>query len=560
MKILNMLFILFFSHTLMAENTKPIKSKPNKATVFLYGAELTHTETIPLLSGTNEIVVEGISPQADESSISAYFKGALVIDTRKQVKYPESPKTLELDAKYNTTIHDIQDSLKWLSFDLKDIDNKILALGKEKNLLLNNRLMRGEFIRDSIPLLEASLNLMRSRLMNIDESLLALEKKQYKLQTLYSKLEERLNYFQVLVNQNLNGFTINQYKATYQIIVTIEAEAAMTGALVLKYYVSSAGWVPKYDINAGSTSEKLELIYRGQVYQNTQIDWSNISLTLSTSNPNQGNTKPVLTTWNLFYGYPNSYPSFQYNNQKGAPQNYNMIQRPSIKSKNLQEDVSADMSEVKSAEPVFTVSENMMRAEYVIKTKYSIESDNKAHNVIINKEDIPVTYAFMAVPKLDNNAFLMGKIINWEDLNLLPAAARIYFDDSYIGVTAIDPNTVKDTLYLDLGRDKSITIKRQNLKEKCKEQVIGDDRIVTKTVEITIRNTKSMEIAFELEDQIPITADNTIKIELLKSDGAIHNDLTGKLTWKLKIKPKETKRVVFSFEVRYPKDKVIGAL
>lgn len=560
MKKLSLIFILFFSLSMQAEVSKSIKSKPNKATVFLYGAELTHTESIALIAGTNEVVIEGISPLADETSISAYFKGALVIDTRKEQRYPESPKTMELDAKYNTFIHDIEDSLQWLAFDMKDVENKTIALEKEKYLLLNNRLMRGEFLRDSIPLLKASLELMRSKLINIDEELLALEKKQYKYQKLQTKLEERLNYYQLLVSQNMNGFTINQYKPINQIVVTIEAEAPIAGSLVLKYFINAAGWIPKYDINAGSNSEKLELIYRGQVYQNSQLDWSNISLTLSTSNPTQGNTKPILSTWNLFFGYPNSYPSYQYDYKKQPAQNYNLIQRPQIQSKSIQEDNSGDMAEVKSLEPVFTMSENMMRVEYVIKTKYSIASDNKAHNVIINKEEIPVTYAFMAVPKLDNNAFLMGKITNWEDLNLLPAAARIYFDDSYIGVTTVDPNTVKDTLYLDLGRDKSITIKRQNLKEKCKEQVIGDDKIVTKTIEITIRNTKAIDIAFELEDQIPITSDPSIKIELIKSDGAILNELTGKLTWKLRLKSKETKRIVFSFEVKYPKDKVIGAL
>lgn len=560
MKHLILIIAVFTAWSIQAELPKAIKSKADMATVYLYGAELTHNEYINLVAGTNEVVLEGISPMADEASISAYFKGALVIDTRKEVKYPESPKTMEVDARYNTYIHDIEDSLQWLAFDQKDVSNKKEALAKEKYLLLNNRLMRGEYLKDSIPLLKASLDLMHTRLLTIDEELLALEKREYKYSKLQAKLEERLNYYQLLVDQNANGLldVTQQYKAINQIIVTIEAEAAVSGNLAVKYYVSSAGWLPKYDVNAGSSREKLELIYRAQVYQNTGIDWSNVALTLSTSNPSQGNTKPLLSTWNLFYGYPNSYSYYQ-NTDKKKMQNYNIIQRPSVQTKDVaNESQTDDFSE--APEPVFTVAENMLRAEYIIKTKYSIAADNKAHNVIINKEEVPVTYTFMAVPKMDNSAFLMGKITNWEDLNLLPATARIYFDDSYIGMTTVDPNTVRDTMYLDLGRDKSITIKRQNLKDKCKEQIIGDDKIVTKTIEITVRNTKTMDIAFELEDQIPITYDNTIRIELVKSDGASLNDLTGKLTWKMKLKPKETKKIVFSFEVKYPKDKVIGTL
>jgi uncharacterized protein (TIGR02231 family) len=154
----------------------------------------------------------------------------------------------------------------------------------------------------------------------------------------------------------------------------------------------------------------------------------------------------------------------------------------------------------------------------------------------------------------------MGKVVNWEDLNLIPGAAKIYFDDSYIGTTTIDPISTKDTLYINLGRDRSIIVKRQNVKEKCKEQLVGEFKMVSKTIEITVRNTKAIGLAFEIEDQIPITIDPAIKITLGDNDGAIYNEVTGKLTWKINIKPKDTKKIRFTYEVKYPKDKFIQGL
>lgn len=560
MKYLFLMAATLFSVAIGAEIKKPIKSKPDKATVFLTGVELTHTDFISLLPGNNEITIEGTSANADESSITAYFKGAMVIDTRKVQIYPETHKSFEMELKYNSIINRIKDSLEDLGFDMKGCSNKMSALDKEKQLLLNNSMMRGTFQKDSLALLKSSLDLIRGRLNDIDDEYLIQERKYAKLTKLKTALDERLNHYTNLLNQYQFGENVFSYKVINQIVVSVDAEKEMSGNLVVKYYDPSAGWMPKYDVNASATGEKLQLIYRGQVYQNTGIDWSNISLTLSTSNPAQGNTKPLLSVWNLFYGYPQTY-SYGLNKQNMGVQNYNYKAAPTLESKSLStDDVRAEIDATASVEPAFTVSENMMNVEYDIKSKYSIASDNKAHNVIVDKVDVPVTYTFMAVPKLDNNAFLMGKVSNWEDLNLLPAMARIYFDDSYVGNTVVNPNTVRDTLYLDLGRDKSIMIKRQNLKDKCKEQIIGDDKIITKTVEISIRNTKSMSIDFELEDQIPIAGDNTIKIELLKSDGAIYNELTGKLTWKLNIKSKDTKKVVFSYQVKHPKNKFIGAL
>jgi hypothetical protein len=75
-----------------------------------------------------------------------------------------------------------------------------------------------------------------------------------------------------------------------------------------------------------------------------------------------------------------------------------------------------------------------------------------------------------------------------------------------------------------------------------------------------VRNTKAIALDFEVEDQIPVASDNTIKVDLLNKDGAIYNELTGKLTWKITVKPKDSKKIVFSYEVRYPKGKYIGTL
>jgi uncharacterized protein (TIGR02231 family) len=287
---------------------------------------------------------------------------------------------------------------------------------------------------------------------------------------------------------------------------------------------------------------------------------------LSTSNPTVGNTKPILSEWNLVFGYPNSYTDNLYKKSK-TPNNYNYNTLPSksLKEQNIsmqdEESRGVDMNgNNNEIEQLFTVNGNLLRTEYEIKTKYNIQSDNKSHHVIINNIEVPVNLAYLAVPKLDQDAFLMGKISQWEDLNLIPAMARIYFDESYIGTTSVYPESLKDTLYVNLGRDKSIVIKRQNVKEKCKETILGEFKVVTKTIEITIRNTKSIALDFEIDDQIPVSKDPAIKVTLIDNDKAVYNEVTGKLTWAMNIKPKDIKKLRFSFEVKYPKDKVVAGL
>ncbi len=558
-------FILLASFAAVnAQSVKTIKPKPGKAIVYLTGAELSYYESLALVKGTNEIIVEGVSPYTDETSISAYFKGGLVIDTKKSLRYPDPPKNTSAN-KYALQIERISDSLEELDFLIKDCTNKQDALEKEKTLLLENRLIRGEYTKDSIDLLKASLDLLRTRLNNIYELELALERKLKNLYKLRSRLNERKTYYVLLQENGAKMVQPELYQPVHQIIVTIEAEQPVTGHLSLKYYVPNAGWMPAYEIQAASGKDKIQLVYRAQVYQNTGIDWKDIALVLSTSNPAVGNTKPTLSLWNLQYGYPQSY--LENANRKrsetrsgGVFYNTPQLNQNQVEDMRAADGTNSAAGAIEPQAPVFNVNDNFFRTEYEIKTKYSIEADNKAHNVIISNIEVPVYLAYLSVPKLDRDAFLMAKVANWEDLNLLPATAKIYFDESYIGMTVVDPSTTKDTLYMNLGRDKSIIVKRQAIKEKCKEQVIGDFRVVTKTIEITVRNTKGIPLQFEVEDQIPVTSDNTIKISLEKHNATYYTENTGKLTWKLHIMPKETRKIVFTYEVKYPKDKVIAGL
>lgn len=559
------LFIILCTFGLLnssiAQTTKTIKTKPNKAIVYLTGAEITHQEFINIPSGLSEIVLENVSPYLDETSISAYLKGAMIIDTKRNLLYPEQEKKPNNEKKYKIAIERINDSIEEMDFQIKDCTNKYNAFEKEKNLLINNRLIKGEFSNDSLGLLKSSLDLLRSRLNNIDEQALIIERKTNKLNKIRQNLVDRLDYYEVLQNEESPFIDPNKYNPIHQVVITVESSQALGGILTLKYYVKNAGWMPMYDIQASSGKDKIQMIYRAQVYQNTGLEWKDVSLILSTSNPALGNTKPILTEWNLFFGYPNTYSQELNKNIPSNTFSYNYLGNNNrLGSTKITTDDASSVESEESPIPVFTVNDNFLRTEYEIKTKYSISSDNKAHNVIINNIDIPVKLAYMTVPKLDNDAFLMGKIVDWEDLNLIPASARIYFDESYIGSTTVEPTSTKDTLYINLGRDRSIMVKRQNIKEKCKETFIEDQKVVTKTIEITVRNTKGITLDFEIEDQIPITNDPNIKIKLIDGDKATYNEVTGKLTWKERIKSKETKKVRFTYEVRYPKDKFVSGL
>ena len=124
----------------------------------------------------------------------------------------------------------------------------------------------------------------------------------------------------------------------------------------------------------------------------------------------------------------------------------------------------------------------------------------------------------------------------------------------------IDPNNIKDTLSLSLGRDKRIVVKREKQKELSSRKFIGTNQKESYTWEISIRNTKAEAIKISLEDQIPVSQNSQIEVTAIDIAGAKYNKGSGKLSWDLNLQPNETKKIVFKYEVKYPKDKQVNGL
>ncbi|HRW98174.1 MAG TPA: DUF4139 domain-containing protein, partial [Cyclobacteriaceae bacterium] len=156
--------------------------------------------------------------------------------------------------------------------------------------------------------------------------------------------------------------------------------------------------------------------------------------------------------------------------------------------------------------------------------------------------------------------FLIAKATGWEDFDLLPGDANIFFEGTYVGKTFIDPNNIQDTLSVSLGRDTRIVVKREELKDLTTKRVIGSNQREEHVWEISVRNTKSEPVKITVEDQMPISKNNQIEVNPLDIGGSRFDAKTGKMVWSLTLQPNETRKMGFRYEVKYPKDKLVSGL
>jgi TonB-dependent SusC/RagA subfamily outer membrane receptor len=205
-----------------------------------------------------------------------------------------------------------------------------------------------------------------------------------------------------------------------------------------------------------------------------------------------------------------------------------------------------------------SVADRELDVTFNIDLPYDIPTNGKAQIATLKEYDVPATYKYYAVPKLDKDAFLLAEVSDWEGLNLLPGEANIIVEGTYIGKSFIDPSSTQDTINLTMGRDKRIVIKREKLKDFSSVKFLGSNKKQIFTYEITVKNNKKDEVNMLLKDQYPISENKEVEVELIESNDAMVNTETGVLTWKLKLSPGEVKKVRFSYSVKYPKDKALN--
>jgi uncharacterized protein (TIGR02231 family) len=555
--ILKTILLILINAHLYAANT--FKARVEKATVYLNGAQLFSSHEVVLTQGVSEIIFEGVSPLLQAPSLQASGKGNFTImEVKFDAIYPEAVTISKPSTKKLKALQNVTDSITEVQLQLDEISDKMAALQTEKNILLGNRLIKGETKRDTLGLFKDAMDYLRNRLNNLNAETYKLRREQNIRKQLLADLQDRQNNLNEIINQvENNGEQAPQ--ANHRVIVSVLAEQATAGSISINYFVAQAGWTPEYDLRADNNTNKLQLTHKARITQNTGVDWNNALLTLATGTPMQSTIKP-----NLAPAYLSFYNAYQKEQNKKAldkktPQSLTLYESPttSTSGNNIEIDDAKDAS---FSYDWTAVSENILNTEYDVKLKYNIPSDGQQHLVAIQTKDLKTNYNLSSVPKMDASAYLLAKITGWEDLNLIPGNSRIYFDGSYIGESYIDPNTTNDTLVLSMGRDKGIVIQRKKLKDKTKEKVLLEEKTISVTYEIMIKNTKSVATELHIDDQIPLSSDPSIVVKLIEGSKAKYNEETGQLEWNINLKPKETRKISFAYEVKIPKDKVIAGL
>ena len=543
--------ILLFTAPLRANPEFP--SKAEEVTFFLSGAQVKRSAAVTLESGVQQLVLSGLEPGISPSSIILAGVGDFTI-----LSYRYDVHTIPAETRGDDTpeirtlrkqLRAVEDSLSEMVYWQDALNFRLEVLNNEKRLLLNNDLNQGTAIGDSLQLLSGTVTYLRERLSLVNDELVAQKREQAE----YHRTREALNQRKRLLDQDLRDATVEKPSSyDYRLMVSVEAERATAGQIHFSYVVQSAGWAPEIEFRSNGYGQPIAIQQRARIYQQTGMEWSDVELFVSTSNPASHQNKPMLQPWVLALVSP-------VQNIAAVQTGVYMQEEAQLLDAVVIED--REVARLSSKEVQVQVSQQLAYQRFSFDRTFSIRSGHEfAMRVKLKRADLPCTYRLVAVPKLSSKVFVEAQLPDWQEYMLPGADIKLYYENTYLGDLRLSPRNYADTLRLSMGVDDGIRVQRELVMEKSKSQVIGRRVKQERIYRFTAENFKSTPVELFIEDQWPLSRQEDLTVERLDCLPGQLNSETGMVVWRLDLDAKGRESFECGFEVSYPKDRELRGL
>jgi uncharacterized protein (TIGR02231 family) len=343
-----------------------------------------------------------------------------------------------------------------------------------------------------------------------------------------------------------------------EVRIELAAAAATKATLRVTYAVRNARWTPLYDarLDTGARDRKpaLELVRRAEITQNTGEDWSNVALAVSTVRTARGGNAPDLKS--LVVQYPQvPRPAASASDSAAAPSMDRLRQFRFGAGK------SDEAVMERAAEQQAVADVSGFQVVFKIPGRVSLGASEGAKSLRVSSATIAPDLAVRAAPVLDPTAFLEASFKQTEDAPLLPGRVAIYRDGVFVGRGQMAAASKDETVRLGFGADDKIKIERNVLKrnEGSAGLIVTTSKTDERAFKTTVRNGHDFPIRIAIEDQLPVSENEEIQVEMLSSttppSATNVRDRRGVLEWAFEAKAGEVRDINFAWRIRWPKDK-----
>mgnify|MGYP001198275724 CR=1 FL=1 len=593
-----------------------ITSKIQEVTLFLSGAQVFETASGQISSGESVILIKGLSPYLDEKSIQVKGQGNFTIQSvNKRLDFLSEKEVGEKIKALEAQIEEIEKSQTLSQNRLQVLTNKAGLLAANKDLGGNQSGPTMTELRTALDFFDAELTKITNEELQVKSKIQAGERELEKLRNQINAMQESENKstseIRIRVKASAAGaasFQINYLVANagwypkYDIRVKNITQPLQLNYKAEVYQNTGVDWknVKLRFSNANPNQsgqapnlEKWELNYArfttvnrfsvpqtpGQISgvvldeRGEPIPGATVLVkgtTIGTSTDLEGRYSIVLpqnakSLVFSFIGYRaeertlNGQSSLNVSllNDTSSLSEVVVTGYGTVSKKEMASMKVRGANSPMAAPLETTFVENQTTVEIEVAEPYSIKTNGEKTLVELKAYEIPATYRYTAIPKLDKDAFLIAELTDWNQYSLLEGESNLYFEEGFVGRSILNAADLQDTLQVSMGRDRSIVMQREKVDQYSKKRTIGANITENRGYEITLKNNKSQAVTLVLKDQIPVSVNSSITVTAGELSGGNLDTQTGIVTWEITLPPGAQQKLALQYEVKYPKSERI---
>ena len=356
--------------------------------------------------------------------------------------------------------------------------------------------------------LSDALGFIDAKVSGLNNRLVALSDKVEKLEIEIKDLQEQVN----VVSRN-PGYRIN---------------ISGDGVMEISYVIRGSSWKPEYRIYALPDKSKMTLELSARVRQSSGMDWDIKELLISTGRPGYGIQAPELRPWYLYKPYPVS--------QKAVREMGEYLKMDTARSMAPEEE-AAPQVEATTTSYLIGAAKNIRLA-----------GDGTPNTIQLQKQSLDAGFTRVTAPKYSPQVFLRATCTLKEDVPLVPGTYSAFVDNVFSGRGDLGRTEPGQKIEIDLGIDEGIKVERKELKVFHEKTLTGKDR-TTYAYAISVENTRNTPTKVLVKDQVPVSQDESITVDLIRTDPQVKPDQEGMLTWTMDLGPKKKAQAEFSFSI-----------
>lgn len=462
-------------------NNKKVTYLENKTGgVHLYrtGAYLERECVTEVPLGVSELIFDGLSSDTDCDRVYVETDdGIQVLSQTVETSQAGEDKYRDLKRK----LAQAKNELRLLETDVRMTDSEIDLLNANRNISCNgDRNQIEDFAKYYMGRLRELLARRASREEALEESRAEVRR----LQAEANVAEER--------------------KAK-RVVVTVRAAEEKMADVLLRYFVPTACWAPRYEIRSDGEGTPLEITLKAAVKNESGENWQDARLTFSTGMPLRRQSVPEFV--------PEYVP---------APRPRLMARAMAFNAAPAAEEAAFESVQVNEAE-----------TERVFATKGLYDVPHGAGDMSVALETITAAadYGYTCVSCMAQSVFFTATA--QVALPVANAEAAMFLRGRFCGSDYLEAET-EGKIACCFGLDGGIVVRREQLSDYTSKKLGGAEK-TDKCYIVTLKNNKPMPVRVTVVDRIPVSVNKAVGVEAALSDGAQLEKAKGKVVWNVEL-------------------------